>query len=43
MPLVQLFQILRVVRVRLYDYKPVNQSDKLATDYLASLDKQGKN
>jgi hypothetical protein len=42
MPLVQLFQIMRLVRRRLYDDKPTNSSDKIATDYLAALN-QGRN
>ncbi len=40
MPLVQLFQLLRLVRRRLYDEKPTNTSDKIATDYLAKLNQK---
>jgi hypothetical protein len=42
MPLVQLFQTLRLVSRRLYGQSVTNPSDKLATDYLATLN-QGKN
>ena len=39
MPLVQLFQLLRLVRSRVFGETQTNASDKLATDYLATLSK----
>lgn len=42
LPLVRLFQILRLIRVRIYGDKPTNESDRIACEYLAGLN-QGKN
>ena len=42
MPLAQLWQIVRLARRRVYGETLTNPSDKLATDYLATLN-QGKN
>lgn len=41
LPVVRLFQLLRLVRRRLYGETITNASDKLATDYLATLQPAG--
>jgi hypothetical protein len=43
MPLIQLWQLVRLAKRRLDGTPLTNPSDKIATDYLATLNKQGAN